>query len=167
MVTYSFGEASFEVQLLIMQAIKAREKAHVPYTGYRVGAAIMDFSGNIYTGCNIEYSGLTLTSHAEMVALDTMVSMGVRTFKCLVSVSLRDDNIPHPCMLCCEKISNFADVEGTNLILGVDLNEDDLPTQIYQFRLSDLIPYYYGRKTDAKKEIAQEEIKKRKKISKK
>ena len=43
-----------EVEYLISQAVKARERAYAPYSNFAVGAAVLTGSGAVYTGCNIE-----------------------------------------------------------------------------------------------------------------
>ena len=54
---------------LIMKAIKMRIKAFAPYSKYKVGAAVLTASGEIFGGCNIENSSYSLTCCAERVAL--------------------------------------------------------------------------------------------------
>ena len=46
---------------LIELALKARENAYCPYSGFAVGAALLCQDGTIYTGCNIESSAYTPT----------------------------------------------------------------------------------------------------------
>jgi cytidine deaminase len=61
---------------LIEAARKASGFAYCPYSNYPVGAAILTFDGEIYTGCNIENCGYTQTIHAEQVALAKAVAGG-------------------------------------------------------------------------------------------
>ena len=46
---------------LMLEAVAAREKSYSPYSGYRVGAALLTASGKVYLGCNIENSGYSAT----------------------------------------------------------------------------------------------------------
>ena len=65
---------------LIDIAANARKKAYAPYSDYLVGAALLDKSGNVYTGCNIENAAYTPTNCAERTAFFKAVSEGVREF---------------------------------------------------------------------------------------
>lgn len=60
---------SIPVEELIKAATAAREKAYAPYSGYKVGAAILTSAGRYYTGCNVENASYSLTCCAERVAL--------------------------------------------------------------------------------------------------
>jgi len=63
-------------ELLIERAKDASRLAYCPYSNYPVGAAILTFDNQIYTGCNIENCGYTQTIHAEQTALSKAVSLG-------------------------------------------------------------------------------------------
>ena len=54
---------------LIALALQAREKAYTPYSHFKVGAALLTKSGNVYTGCNIENAAYTPCDFAERTAL--------------------------------------------------------------------------------------------------
>jgi cytidine deaminase len=88
-----------EEKYLLERAREAINTAYAPYSGYRVGAAVLSSSGRIYGGCNIEIATYTLTRHAEMVALDKAVSEGERAFEAL-AVMTDDPAAPFPCALC-------------------------------------------------------------------
>ena len=61
---------------LIRQALKAREMAYVPYSGFKVGAALLTKEGKVYKGCNIENAGYSPTNCAERTAFFKAVSEG-------------------------------------------------------------------------------------------
>lgn len=61
---------------LILEAINSRNNAYTPYSNFKVGAAVLTKSGNIYTGCNIENASYTPTVCAERVAIFKAISSG-------------------------------------------------------------------------------------------
>ena len=61
-------------------AIKAMEQAYAPYSGYKVGAALLCADGTVYTGCNMENAAFSPTICAERVAFAKAVSEGHREF---------------------------------------------------------------------------------------
>ena len=74
-------EISTEIkQELVKQALAARKFAYVPYSKFRVGAAVLAKNGAIYTGCNIENAAYTPTSCAERTAVFKAVSEGITEF---------------------------------------------------------------------------------------
>ena len=76
---------------LIELALKARENAYCPYSGFAVGAALLCQDGTIYTGCNIESSAYTPTVCAERTAFFKAVSEGKREFVCIAVAGGRKD----------------------------------------------------------------------------
>ena len=64
------------IELLAKKAIEAKEHAYVPYSHFRVGAALLTADGKIYTGCNIENAAYTPTNCAERTAFFKAVSKG-------------------------------------------------------------------------------------------
>jgi cytidine deaminase len=54
--------------------VSVRQNAYAPYSGFKVGAAAVSKNGKIFAGCNVESADYSLTTHAEMNAIDTMVS---------------------------------------------------------------------------------------------
>lgn len=103
---------------LISAANEARKKAYVPYSGYRVGAALLTKTGEIITGCNIENSSYTPTVCAERVAIFKAVSEGVKDFAAIAVVT---DNGGSPCGVCRQVMGEFM-LEGTVLIADKDEN---------------------------------------------
>ena len=63
------GKSKMKESELIALALKAREKAYTPYSHFKVGAALLTKSGNVYTGCNIENAAYTPSNCAERTAL--------------------------------------------------------------------------------------------------
>ena len=61
---------------LLALAAKARERSYSPYSGFRVGAALLAASGKVYLGCNIENAAYTPTNCAERTAFFKAISEG-------------------------------------------------------------------------------------------
>ena len=76
---------------LIRQALEAREMAYAPYSGFKVGAALLTKEGRVYKGCNIENAGYTPTNCAERTAFFKAVSEGEREFSAIAIVGGKGD----------------------------------------------------------------------------
>ena len=112
-------------QTLVEAAIEATKFAYVPYSNFKVGAAILAESGKIYTGCNIENASYSPTNCAERTAIFKAVSEGVTKFKKIAVVGGPNGNLENycpPCGVCRQVISEFAD-EEFELILGTSKNK--------------------------------------------
>lgn len=84
------------MEQLMEQSKIAREKAYVPYSKFKVGAALLAEDGTVYGGCNIENAGYSMTNCAERTAFFKAVSEGNMKFKALAVVA----DTPGPCSPC-------------------------------------------------------------------
>src|SRR5690625_5605147 len=91
---------------LIQKATKVREKAYVPYSSFKVGAALLSGSGNVYTGCNIENASFSLTCCAERTAIFNAISQGENDFVEMVVIADSKDPIS-PCGACRQVMAEF------------------------------------------------------------
>lgn len=91
---------------LLVEARKARERAYVPYSGFKVGAAVLTKDGRIFSGCNIENSAYSPTNCAERTAIFKAVSEGARDFVALEVVADTQQPVT-PCGVCRQVISEF------------------------------------------------------------
>ena len=92
---------------LVDEAKKAMNNAYSPYSGVKVGAALLDTKGSIFTGCNVENSSFSLTICAERVAAVKAVSAGSTNFLAIAIIS----NLPsftYPCGACRQFLSEFS-----------------------------------------------------------
>jgi cytidine deaminase len=94
-----------ERQALIDLANEARQRAYVPYSNYRVGAALRSRTGRVYTGVNIESAAYPTTMCAERVAVFKAVSDGEREFDAIAVVT---DNGGSPCGGCRQVLAEFG-----------------------------------------------------------
>jgi cytidine deaminase len=96
---------------LMDAAIAARESAHAPFSRFKVGAAVEDEAGRIFTGCNIENATYGLTICAERVAVFKAISEGARKFT-RVAIAADTDTLTPPCGACRQILWEFCgDVE--------------------------------------------------------
>lgn len=107
---------------LIKEAILAKENAYVPYSHFRVGAALLTKSGKIYRGCNIENAAYTPTNCAERTAFFKAVSEGELEFEAIAITGDADDYL-YPCGVCRQVMAEFCNPSDF-LILLVNNEED-------------------------------------------
>ncbi|MGI8883210.1 MAG: cytidine deaminase [Pyrinomonadaceae bacterium] len=92
---------------LIEKAQQARENAHAPFSDFKVGAALLTKSGEVYTGCNVENASYGLTMCAERVAIFKAISEGEKDFTHLAIVA-DTENLTPPCGACRQIIWEFC-----------------------------------------------------------
>lgn len=121
---------------LIDLAIEAREHAHVPYSHFKVGAALLTKTGKVYQGANMECSSYGMTVCAERVALVKALYDGEREFQRIAVVGgMNSLEYTSPCGACRQFLSDF----GTNLevIMGYKENGE---IKEKSFLLKELLP---------------------------
>lgn len=92
-------------EALVAEALQARERAYAPYSGYRVGAALLGRSGRVYTGCNVENAAYPLSTCAERAAVVKAVSEGEHEF---VAIAVATANGGAPCGACRQVLREFG-----------------------------------------------------------
>lgn len=130
--------------MLCKKAIKAMENAYSPYSGYKVGAALLCRSGGIYTGCNIENASYTPTVCAERCAVFSAVADGERDFEAIAIAGGAKGEITscaYPCGVCRQVLSEFCD---RDFIVITVKNADGDKIVFEEHTLSELLPYSFG-----------------------
>lgn len=97
-------------QQLMEQAKQAREKAYTPYSQFKVGAALLDESGHVHAGCNVENAAYGPTNCAERTALFRAIADGckARSFKAIAVIG--DTATPiTPCGVCRQVLIELCD----------------------------------------------------------
>ncbi len=99
-------------EMLIKEAVKARDKAYTPYSKFNVGAALLTADGKVYHGCNIENAAYSMCNCAERTALFAAYAQGDRKFVKLAVVADTPGPVS-PCGACRQVISELcpADME--------------------------------------------------------
>jgi cytidine deaminase len=118
---------------LIAAAVEARQDAVAPYSGFRVGAALLTFSGKVFGGGNVESASYGLTCCAERVALFKALSEGERAFRAIAVVAETDDG-PMPCGACRQLLAEYAPKAR------IWIADSRKPTRIRQFSVGQLLP---------------------------
>jgi homotetrameric cytidine deaminase len=102
---------------LILAAGEARQRAHSPYSGFAVGAAIRTRGGALFTGCNVENRSYGGTICAERAALVSAVTAGDAEPAAVVVLADADPPAP-PCGLCLQCLAEFAGPELPVLLVN-------------------------------------------------
>ena len=116
---------------LVEAARAVRLRAHAPFSGFKVGAALETAGGEVVTGCNVENASYGLTMCAERVAIFKAISEGEKEFARLAVIADTEELTP-PCGACRQIIWEFC---GDVPVLLSNLHGK---TETYQ--LKDLLP---------------------------
>lgn len=121
---------------LVELAIEAKQNAHVPYSNFKVGAALLGKSGKVYKGCNVECSSYGISLCAERTALVKAVSEGEKEFEAIAVVGGKNDELTYttPCGACRQFLSDFGNFK---VIIGY---EEDNEIKMKPFELKELLP---------------------------
>ena len=120
-------------QKLADLAKEIEKKAHAPYSNFRVGAALITDSGNIYTGCNIENASYPATICAEDVAVFKAISEGETKINTLAvaCIDAESDTAIFPCGISRQRMSEF---NTENVIV---VNNDGYK----KYKFSEILPF--------------------------
>jgi cytidine deaminase len=114
---------------LLKAASLARGRAYAPYSGYRVGAAVLAADGRIFAGCNVENASYGLALCAERGAVAAMIAAGTRDVVA-VAVVTEGPEPGAPCGLCRQTLCEFA----IDLLIGLAVDGDGAPRVIRTLR---------------------------------
>jgi len=124
-------------QALFAAAKEVRKKAHVPYSGFHVGAAILADDGVIYAGCNVENAAYPVGSCAEASAISAMIGGGGKRIKQILIIGSGSEPVT-PCGGCRQRIREFADPDIMIISFGIDGQKPLRQT------LDQLLPHSFG-----------------------
>jgi cytidine deaminase len=121
---------------LIEAARVASLKAYAPYSGFRVGAAILTGSGDVHAGCNVENASYGLTICAERNAVARMVTADAEDRKIRLVAVVSPDAAPcFPCGACRQVLHEFGCEEV--VVLGASGEHE-------RYSFSEVLPHAFG-----------------------
>lgn len=124
---------------LVLKAVKVMNYAYAPYSGFKVGAAILTEDGKVFDGCNIENAAYPAGICAERTAVGNAVSSGARDFVKIAIVGGKKGEITDfcpPCGICRQVLSEFCGEEFKILLYD--------GKTVKSYRLNELLPYNFG-----------------------
>ncbi|MBM7097101.1 MULTISPECIES: cytidine deaminase [Alteribacter] len=121
-----------DAKTLIAEAKTAREKAYVPYSKFKVGAALLSADGQVFHGCNIENAAYSMCNCAERTALFKAVSDGVTKFEAIAVVADTEGPVS-PCGACRQVMSELC-APQTKVILT------NLKGDVSEWTVQDILP---------------------------
>jgi cytidine deaminase len=121
---------------LVDAARSARERAHAPYSRFRVGAAVLDEQGRIHAGANIENAAYPQGLCAEAAALAHLVMAGGKRVVAAAVVGDAPLGVT-PCGGCRQKLREFAGDDATVIVAG-------LQREHARYTLGQLLPASFG-----------------------
>jgi len=126
-----------DTDMLIAASRSAMEHAYAPYSGFKVGAAVLGGSGGIYTGANVENASYGLSVCAERTAIFSAISAG-ETEITAVAISNSSGRAAFPCGACRQVMAEFAPKTGSMTIYLVS------DQGVEQYTLADLLPHGFA-----------------------
>lgn len=129
------------VEEMIEIAIEQLKYSYAPYSGFKVGAALLTKDGKLYMGCNIENSAYTPTNCAERTAFFKAVSEGVREFQAICVVGGKEGVLTEyaaPCGVCRQVMMEFCNPDTFQIILATSKEQYEI------FTLKELFPLGFG-----------------------
>jgi cytidine deaminase len=124
-----------DINELVEMARKARENSYAPYSGFRVGAAVLTDTG-VFTGANVENISYGLTVCAERVAIFKAVTEGSSKISAMAIYAVK---MPYPCGACLQVMDEFCDDDCTITVTN--------GKEIKTLKLSDLLPHPFSEDT--------------------
>jgi cytidine deaminase len=121
---------------LVQAARGVRERAYAPYSGFAVGAALLDEHGRIHTGANVENAAYPQGLCAEASALAQLVSSGSRRIMAVAVVGQADEPVT-PCGGCRQKLREFASPQVPVLVA-------DMQSLRARHTIDQLLPASFG-----------------------
>ena len=133
-----------DTKKLIEAAMLSRKNSYAPYSGYRVGAALLCDDGSIVCGSNIENASYGATVCAERCAVFSAVSSGKQGFTAIAiagGVSSEEEELSdyaYPCGICRQVLREFTVPQQFTVIVARSLSD------YREYTLEELLPNSFG-----------------------
>ncbi|MBB2964159.1 cytidine deaminase [Methylobacterium sp. R2-1] len=125
-----------DLDALFEAADVVRRRAHAPYSGFRVGAALVDEAGHIHAGCNVENAAYPVGTCAEAGAIAAMIAAGGRRIRAILVQADSPEPVT-PCGACRQRIREFAGP-------GTPIHSAGLDGLRSHYTLEQLLPASFG-----------------------
>ena len=126
---------------LMELARSARQQSYSPYSGFAVGAALLDQNGKVWCGCNVENAAFSPTNCAERTAFFKAISEGVRSFERIAISGGPANTDPQaetaPCGVCRQVMAEFCSPDFVILL-------EDGQGGVVRHTLAELLPFGFG-----------------------
>ena len=134
------------IDRLVAAAESVRQRAHAPYSNFKVGAAILDGDGAVHMGCNVENASYGLSVCAERYAVGAAVAAGSNE---LIAVAVVTDTTPPttPCGACRQVLAEFGDLP----VILANLKGERMVTSVAR-----LLPEAFGPEVLARHDASPE-----------
>lgn len=144
---------------LIEFAEKARLNAYAPYSGFKVGAALLCDDGEVFVGCNVENAAYSATNCAERTAIFSAVAAGKRKFVAIAIVGGKGDRASDTCLPCgvCRQVLTEFCPGDFKIVTGCE-------SDVRVYTLSQLLPLAFNSDSlsDEQLRISENEVNHRK-----
>lgn len=132
-----------DYEKIIEEAFRARDYSYAPYSGYRVGAALLLQDGGYIRGCNVENASYGLCNCAERSAIFKAVSEGIRGFRAIAIVGGVEEgdlvsDYAFPCGACRQVMREFCNVDDFVIVVAKSVKD------YKSFTLNELLPNSFG-----------------------
>lgn len=130
------------IHALIKKAIEAQKNAYVPYSNFRVGAALLSKNNEIFSGCNIENAAYSPSNCAERTAFFKAVSEGERDFQAIAIVGGENNKFGTfcpPCGVCRQVMLEFCNSNSFIIILANSISDYKV------FSLAEMMPFAFDK----------------------
>ena len=115
--TENRNKSKYNPKQLIEISIGQLKYSYTPYSGFKVGAALLAKNGSVYTGCNIENAAYTPTNCAERTAFFKAVYEGEREFAA-IAINGDGDDYLYPCGVCRQVMAEFCEPDTFRIFVS-------------------------------------------------